>query len=287
MLFNIVLLYNKDAKSCLLPISKTFNELKFEYGDIINDYCYYFKHSRRVFPKNLCSVFLNYIDLYSQDEKNHKKDFKELCKSMWNIATNKNWKQIPLLESLYNENEDDSSIDSDSDDDDLFYSTSSEIKFDKDVIQFILDDERIVETIISEEGPCRCGHKHKINDTIYDLVFIVNDKLVGINISSSILSQLKSLCNQLSLDFGYALYLFDGFRVALMKLFKKPLMNIYHHGIEKPMNMIIDGIRVYDMDYIVLSTEKNISTEKNSICISFLTSYISFRKDYNFLFNLQ
>ena len=100
-------------------------------------------------------------------------------------------------------------------------------------IEIITEDKRIEETInLKRRGTCFCVYTHVLNDILYDMVILVNDKLVGIDFSNDLSQSLKDICKECNIPLYQYMHLFVEFYQMFIRLVIKDNneLNLYYHG---------------------------------------------------------
>ncbi|EKE37511.1 hypothetical protein ENUP19_0364G0036 [Entamoeba nuttalli] len=96
--------------------------------------------------------------------------------------------------------------------------------------RFENNDPQVASTIIKIEGQCPCGYKHQLGNQIYDMVFLFQNRLVGIDFRKSLLSNLFNICEQCGLDLCVVMYVFKGLSDAFFELSQLTKCDNYCHG---------------------------------------------------------
>ncbi|KAL7722093.1 Uncharacterized protein QTN25_000857 [Entamoeba marina] len=98
-------------------------------------------------------------------------------------------------------------------------------------IQYTSCDKQIVQSISNESGICPCGKMHIVNGKEYDYAFVLNNKLVGVDLNKSLMHNCQRICVELGLDKGLIVVVYVAIYDSLMDLMNKTLYNDYfYHG---------------------------------------------------------
>ena len=144
----------------------------------------YLLNQSRIFPEGMCPYFV--FHCYSNHRNHLPIDvYCDLLKAMWRIAN--------LSEKEYE------------------MEKITKIKFE-------INHYRVAKTTFLYQGVCECGMKHVLKNKAYDLVFLYEGKLIGIDLRRNIFGLLKDVCEQMEIDYGYSMFVFEGIVNALKEM---------------------------------------------------------------------
>ncbi|KAL7717859.1 Uncharacterized protein QTN25_004919 [Entamoeba marina] len=119
-------------------------------------------------------------------------------------------------------------------------------------IQYTSCDKQIVQSISNESGICPCGKMHIVNGKKYDYAFVLNNKLVGVDLNNSLMHNCQRICDELGLDKGLIVVVYVTIYDSFMDLMNKILYNDYfYHGsscAEHDNSKVLDLSNLYELN---------------------------------------